>query len=69
VSARYRRRTGLIYRRGNIGGQEDALPQPPILDGGRDAPFGPRDSNLFKLLGAAVVVIGIALVVVALLDG
>ena len=37
-----------------------------ILDGGRDAPMGPRDQRLFMWLFIATVGVGVAVLVLAL---
>jgi hypothetical protein len=39
-----------------------------VLLGGRDAPMGPTDQRLFKILFGLALVLGVALLLLALLD-
>lgn len=39
-----------------------------VNDGGHDAPMGPRDSAVFKGIFAAALILGVALIVIVLLD-
>ncbi|MGH9031581.1 MAG: hypothetical protein ACRDZV_05570 [Acidimicrobiia bacterium] len=55
----YRRRTGLIYRRANIGN----APITPVLDGGRDAPLSRRGPAAFWLAVGLISLAALALIV------
>jgi hypothetical protein len=55
---RYRRRSGLIYRRGNIGN----TPITPVLDGGRDAPLSRRARLIFRLAVVSISVTALVLI-------
>ncbi len=75
----YRRRVGVIFRRGNLGGGSGfgfggfgggafGRGAGPVLDGGHDAPMGPRDRKLFEIIFVVAGVVGIALILLAVFE-
>ncbi|MEX0666394.1 MAG: hypothetical protein WD598_16695 [Acidimicrobiia bacterium] len=69
MTDRYRRRYGVIFRRGNLGGPPDGDPRiGPVNDGGRDAPMGPRDQTFFKHFFWVAAVIAVGLIVWILVE-